>query len=815
MGPISLNQSRKILLEWFKDNKIGYDPKRIEIKTSDSYLDNDDEFNQSIGFSVLARTNIPEDETIAQISKKAIISPKKGPLSNLLDPLNISGELALVVTVMYELSLLEAGPFWGYLQSLPYSSDIPLLWPQPDQQYFIGSQVHEFLVSDYKKLLLQHEFLKNHLFSKYPNYFHTSKTDSQPLTPKLPKRSFHEMDASSSTITSQPSYNKNSSPAIDFFSFHEFVRVYSLITSRAFEVDAYLGICLVPFADLFNHKSAIEDVHVVSDTEVCLACGELVGCEHTSPHPDQDEISNDDTNSISDEFSDYSGDDNSSDSSSAENIDEYGSEDELLTNGSGSDSDYISDDDQNSDKSDYDDVLAGEELPLLVSIDPSNSNKSNKKKSSISNKKSRNNTPNNKHDEDDDFTDSDDDDESHFIEITTIKPINKSNEIFNTYGMHSNAYFLNRYGFYDPHNDQYDTSSIQLTQIYQKSDKPLNVPEKFLVNHAKFSHPILKAFASLLSEISNCQPELDSCEFDLFCDRMKLALSQPNFNAPQNVDFDIDSCSFTPSAVSPEQNASAFKSTPLVDLEAFGLNNADHSLNLNSPICSPDNNYGVDFYFYANGYPNFAFLAILSILSMNSDEIEPIVHTPLNEKIKNTFVGNLTKLSIFWSAWADYMATRSTTNTKQLAGNAYTYANNILMLLNSQCSDKASLISKTKLKKSDLKKYVFMANKYSALLSFSPTANRPQTRDITSPKKTDLSSDQYSFLQRNVFDSVLSAVYVAAQSKLARLQNSELNSSLKPCKDEAHRLDRWNMALKARRSEKLLIQKAIKIFKTA
>ncbi|OMJ22817.1 Ribosomal lysine N-methyltransferase 3 [Smittium culicis] len=637
MGPISLNQSRKILLEWFKDNKIGYDPKIIEIKTSDSYLENDDEFNQAIGFSVFARTNIPEDETIAQISKKAIISPKKGPLSNLLDPLNISGELALVVTVMYELSLLEDGPFWGYLQSLPYSSDIPLLWPEPDQKYLIGSQVHDFLVSDYKKLLLQHEFLKNHLFSKHPNYFHTRKTNPQIPSLKPHKRSFQEMDASSTSP--QPPHSICPSPAIDFYSFPEFVRVYSLITSRAFEVDAYLGICLVPFADLFNHKSAIEDVHVVSDTDVCLACGELVGCEHTSPHPDQDEISNDDTNSIVDEFSDYSGDDDSSDSSSVENLDEYRSDEEHLMNRSGSDSDYVSDDDQTSDKSDDDDddVLAGEELPLLVSIDPSSSNKSSKKNSTISNKKSRSSSTNNKHDDDydDAFTDSDDDDESHFIEITSIKPIKKSKEIFNTYGMHSNAYFLNRYGFYDPHNDQYDTSPIQLTQIYQKKDKLPNVPEKFLANHAKFSLPILKSFATLLAEISNCQPELDSCEFDLFCDRMKLALSQPNFSAPQNVDFDIDSCSLAPPLVSPDKNSPSFKPTPLVDLEAFGLNKSTHSINLNSPICSPNNNFGVDFYFCANGYPNFSFLAILSILCMNADEIEPVVHSPLNEKIKS------------------------------------------------------------------------------------------------------------------------------------------------------------------------------------
>ncbi|KAI8991029.1 hypothetical protein BDF20DRAFT_811983, partial [Mycotypha africana] len=65
----------------------------------------------------------------------------------------------------------------------------------------------------------------------------------------------------------------------DPYSFDEFLRVSSLISSRAFEVDAYHENALVPFADLFNHRSEGEHVHFETEYGVCDACG-LMYCEH-------------------------------------------------------------------------------------------------------------------------------------------------------------------------------------------------------------------------------------------------------------------------------------------------------------------------------------------------------------------------------------------------------------------------------------------------------------------------------------------------------------------------------------------------------
>ncbi|KIM32800.1 hypothetical protein M408DRAFT_326532 [Serendipita vermifera MAFF 305830] len=58
-----------------------------------------------------------------------------------------------------------------------------------------------------------------------------------------------------------------------------FRRAYALVSSRAFWVDAYHGLALVPIADAFNHTEE-HHVHLETDWEVCRVCGALQACEH-------------------------------------------------------------------------------------------------------------------------------------------------------------------------------------------------------------------------------------------------------------------------------------------------------------------------------------------------------------------------------------------------------------------------------------------------------------------------------------------------------------------------------------------------------
>lgn len=47
----------------------------------------------------------------------------------------------------------------------------------------------------------------------------------------------------------------------EFFTVEEYFVAKSLVSSRSFQIDEYHGFGMVPLADLFNHKTAAEDVH--------------------------------------------------------------------------------------------------------------------------------------------------------------------------------------------------------------------------------------------------------------------------------------------------------------------------------------------------------------------------------------------------------------------------------------------------------------------------------------------------------------------------------------------------------------------------
>ena len=67
------------------------------------------------------------------------------------------------------------------------------------------------------------------------------------------------------------------------------MRVYSLVSSRAFHVDAYHGLAMVPIADAFNHTEE-NHVHLETDWQVCSECGSLDKCEHDAQENTSDDL---------------------------------------------------------------------------------------------------------------------------------------------------------------------------------------------------------------------------------------------------------------------------------------------------------------------------------------------------------------------------------------------------------------------------------------------------------------------------------------------------------------------------------------------
>ncbi|KAI0769993.1 hypothetical protein C8Q74DRAFT_1369228 [Fomes fomentarius] len=78
-------------------------------------------------------------------------------------------------------------------------------------------------------------------------------------------------------------YTTDVVPVLTSVGFHPslsgFLHAYSLVCSRAFLVDAYHGLSMVPIADAFNHT---QDNHVqlASEYDVCPTCGSLCECPH-------------------------------------------------------------------------------------------------------------------------------------------------------------------------------------------------------------------------------------------------------------------------------------------------------------------------------------------------------------------------------------------------------------------------------------------------------------------------------------------------------------------------------------------------------
>lgn len=59
----------------------------------------------------------------------------------------------------------------------------------------------------------------------------------------------------------------------------DFIRMQSIVSSRAFVVDMYHGLALVPLSDMFNHSDDA-NMHFEADDEVCDECGALGSCPH-------------------------------------------------------------------------------------------------------------------------------------------------------------------------------------------------------------------------------------------------------------------------------------------------------------------------------------------------------------------------------------------------------------------------------------------------------------------------------------------------------------------------------------------------------
>jgi len=205
-------------------------------------------------------THIAPKESLVRIPKSIVFSAKTCSRSRDLFASLPAREsesesqpgLDLALAFLLETSIGAASPWHVYFLSLPTGSvDIAVFWGADGDQDGIeaskwtqGTEIQSIL-SPFSRVTLR---------ERIDEYFENT---ARPILQRL-----------------QLSYVLK-----------DLYRAYSLVSSRAFIVDAYLGLSLVPVADIFNH---IENnhVHLQSDYHVCSACGSLDECDHDFEYAD-------------------------------------------------------------------------------------------------------------------------------------------------------------------------------------------------------------------------------------------------------------------------------------------------------------------------------------------------------------------------------------------------------------------------------------------------------------------------------------------------------------------------------------------------
>ncbi|KAJ2509509.1 hypothetical protein H4217_008310 [Coemansia sp. RSA 1939] len=394
-----------VLLEWFEDNKVTFNQEAIDIVPYKKASKSKSKSNivSEDGYGVIARRDLRDGEPLVVIPKSAVLSAATSALASLLFEEQIGDTLALHMAIMYEMSQGRQSPWYGYLQSLPECADVPLLWDAGSRKWLQGTDALRMVERDEAGLKIDFGRLQE-VVARNPLIFISQN-------------------------------------GIAWDDYKCFLRVASLASSRAFLVDVHRGSSMVPFADIFNHKTNSENVHIESEEMVCPLCGEAFGCEHTAGMESDAENEDED------------GDDSDvDDDASMASEHSHGDADSNEGSGWEDDSDHGEEEEEDSDEE------PGEELPLL--LDENNNPIADDAHPS----QSQANSQSEGGEDEDEDGDEDEDEMIDTLDIVVFKPCKAKHEVFNTYGKHSSAALLHRYGFCDTRN-LFDSVSLDTEQV--------------------------------------------------------------------------------------------------------------------------------------------------------------------------------------------------------------------------------------------------------------------------------------------------------------------------------------------------------------
>jgi len=192
-------------------NDVWWDIKLVDIKVgSTSCVDS------GLRMAVFSRKAIESGTKIAKIPKAACIHAESDHLlGTALHSADISGHLALIISLGHQMVLGENSKWENYIKSMPDFENIPKFWTSDELKYLEATELKGKTEKGLKFMQLD--------FDKYV----------RPLI--------------------------DSNVLSDRFSFTVFKNAASLVSSRSFGVyiSEDVGDAMVPMADIFNHKASV------------------------------------------------------------------------------------------------------------------------------------------------------------------------------------------------------------------------------------------------------------------------------------------------------------------------------------------------------------------------------------------------------------------------------------------------------------------------------------------------------------------------------------------------------------------------------
>eukprot|EP01134_Creolimax_fragrantissima_P003222 CFRG3222T1 len=220
---------------WMKDNGVWWDTAAITFAHGSEVCE---------GYGIVAATDIASGTKVASIKKSAVLSVRTSPISDMLESGDLIGNLGtpfhytnmykysrlrchvgLTIALLHEMSLGDDSKWGPYIHTLPTEVTMPALWSTEEREWLSGTHAERITNVTLNRLQKEYDEVYVPFSTKHISLFKENVR-----------------------------------------SFEAYRLAAGLVSSRAFRVnDVGMESEMLPLADMFNHRSGGEHVHIEDD----------------------------------------------------------------------------------------------------------------------------------------------------------------------------------------------------------------------------------------------------------------------------------------------------------------------------------------------------------------------------------------------------------------------------------------------------------------------------------------------------------------------------------------------------------------------